>query len=366
MVTPSYPSCVRSRLPYIDDVDRRPGVLAAARERAQLARLREPRTPRHGAGRRVVAMGQDLDRSEPKRLCRPLAQEGHGTAGDAAAARLHGDPVADLAVGRPPGELHQAERPGEAPVELGEQRHSLAGPRLRGAAGQPRLSMLAPVGRGDQRPARDLQVLAGRGHGVRIVGTRRPQREVAVAQRGWLDGRHAAKCRARTGSGTVLARAARGSCSVVSACAAVARALLWISAALIVWTQAGYAVLLALRRPRGRRAPTSSWSCRAAARCVRRTPGCAPRAASCWPSATPTRCGSRAPCGRSRRRSRTRPSATPAGGWRSSTTAARTRRASTGATRCGCAAGSRRWPRSPPATARSTPSGPRPTSRSTR
>ena len=37
----------------------------------------------------------------------------------------------------------------------------------------------------------------------------------------------------------------------MSACGAVARALLWISAALIAWTQAGYAVLLALLRPRG-------------------------------------------------------------------------------------------------------------------
>ena len=35
----------------------------------------------------------------------------------------------------------------------------------------------------------------------------------------------------------------------MSACGAVARALLWISAALIAWTQAGYALLLALLRP---------------------------------------------------------------------------------------------------------------------
>jgi hypothetical protein len=32
----------------------------------------------------------------------------------------------------------------------------------------------------------------------------------------------------------------------------VARALLWISAALIAWTQAGYALLLALLRPGAR------------------------------------------------------------------------------------------------------------------
>jgi hypothetical protein len=35
----------------------------------------------------------------------------------------------------------------------------------------------------------------------------------------------------------------------VSAWPAVARALLWISAALIAWTQVGYALLLALLRP---------------------------------------------------------------------------------------------------------------------
>ena len=35
----------------------------------------------------------------------------------------------------------------------------------------------------------------------------------------------------------------------MSACGAVARALLWISAVLIAWTQAGYALLLALLRP---------------------------------------------------------------------------------------------------------------------
>ena len=50
-------------------------------------------------------------------------------------------------------------------------------------------------------------------------------------------------------------------------------------------------------------------------------------------SPTPTRCGSRARCGRSPRRSPIRRSATSAARSRSSTTAAPTRRASTGATR---------------------------------
>src|SRR5215213_8972981 len=47
----------------------------------------------------------------------------------------------------------------------------------------------------------------------------------------------------------------------VSACAAVARALLWTSAALIAWTQALYALFLALlarvRAPHGRAAPAA-------------------------------------------------------------------------------------------------------------
>ena len=56
-------------------------------------------------------------------------------------------------------------------------------------------------------------------------------------------------------------------------------------------------------------------------------------AASCWPSPTPTRCGSPARCARWRRPSRTRGRATPAGRCASSTTGAPTRRACTGATR---------------------------------
>ena len=48
------------------------------------------------------------------------------------------------------------------------------------------------------------------------------------------------------------------------------------------------------------------WSCRAAASSARRTPPCAPRAASCWRSRTPTRCGSPTRCARSPRRSPTR------------------------------------------------------------
>ena len=46
---------------------------------------------------------------------------------------------------------------------------------------------------------------------------------------------------------------------------AVARALLWISAALIAWTQAGYALLLALLRaaPRAVRPAPAAASCRA-------------------------------------------------------------------------------------------------------
>ena len=45
-----------------------------------------------------------------------------------------------------------------------------------------------------------------------------------------------------------------------------------------------------------RPAPTSCSSCRAAARSARRTPPCAPRAASCSRSPTPTRCGSPTRC----------------------------------------------------------------------
>ena len=53
-------------------------------------------------------------------------------------------------------------------------------------------------------------------------------------------------------------------------------------------------------------------------------------------------------------------------GRRSPTRPAPTRKACTGATRCSCARRSRRWRRSPAATARSTPCAARPTSRSTR
>ena len=103
----------------------------------------------------------------------------------------------------------------------------------------------------EPRPALDRGVLAGGGHGVRVVGTRGPQGEIAVAQGRWLDGRHAeSRARRRVAPGTV----AGGSSPVVSACARrMARALLWISAALIAWTQVGYALLLALLRAPGAR-----------------------------------------------------------------------------------------------------------------
>src|SRR4051812_11718427 len=99
-------------------------------------------------------MDQDLDRSEPKRLGGPVADERDRPGGEPAPARGRRDPVADLAVAIAAGELHQAEGAGEATVAvLGLQRQDLAGSHLRLAPGQPRLGVLAPV-RGGNAPQR--------------------------------------------------------------------------------------------------------------------------------------------------------------------------------------------------------------------
>ena len=94
----SYPSCGRSRLPQIDDERGRAGVVIA-RQRTQLARVGEAGAQRHRARRRVVAMDQDLDRSEAEA---PRAAQSRSSddrpRGDAAPAGAGGDPVADLAV----------------------------------------------------------------------------------------------------------------------------------------------------------------------------------------------------------------------------------------------------------------------------
>ena len=146
---------------------------------------------------RVVLVDDDLERREPELARGPLGDEPHRAGRDAAAARLAGDPVADLAGAALAVDLHQRDAREQA-VLARRRPASRSRRRRRARARRPRSRRARPrAGRGPGRASS----AGSRGPGRRPSARRRPrplraQRDHAVAEGRIGVAQHAPQCAA--------------------------------------------------------------------------------------------------------------------------------------------------------------------------